>query len=81
MRIRDDTPGALDLYLREQHIGLGCALENLMLAAAANGYNATATLLPVKQGIVPHPLYHCPRLPLFIFFLIRLLAQQKIGSQ
>ena len=45
-------PGALDPYLREQHIGLGCALENLMLAAAANGYNAAATLLPGKlQGI------------------------------
>jgi hypothetical protein len=38
--------GALDPYLREQHIGLGCALENLMLAAGANGYSATATVLP-----------------------------------
>jgi len=46
-------PGALDPYLREQHIGLGCALENLMLAAAANGYNATATLLPGKLLPVP----------------------------
>jgi hypothetical protein len=46
-------PGALDPYLREQHIGLGCALENLMLAAAANGYNATATLLPGKLQPVP----------------------------
>ena len=27
--------GALDPYLREEHIGMGCALENLMLAAAA----------------------------------------------
>jgi nitroreductase len=49
-------PGALDPYLREQHIGLGCALENVMLAAAANGYNATATLLPGKlQGIPSNP--------------------------
>jgi hypothetical protein len=46
-------PGALDPYLREQHIGLGCALENLMLAAAANGYNATSTLLPGKLQPVP----------------------------
>jgi hypothetical protein len=36
--------GALDPYLREEHIGMGCALENLMLAAAANGYQATVTL-------------------------------------
>ncbi len=46
-------PGALDPYLREQHIGLGCALENLMLAAVANGYNATATLLPGKLQAIP----------------------------
>src|SRR5580692_5140510 len=46
-------PGALDPYLREQHIGLGCALENLMLAAAANGYDATATLLPGKLLPIP----------------------------
>jgi nitroreductase len=42
------SPGALDPYLREEHIGIGCALENMMLAAAANGYTATATLLPGK---------------------------------
>jgi nitroreductase len=40
--------GALDPFLREEHIGMGCALENLMLAAAAHGYQATATLLPGK---------------------------------
>jgi hypothetical protein len=40
--------GALDPYLREEHIGIGCALENLMLAAPANGYQATATLFPGK---------------------------------
>jgi hypothetical protein len=40
--------GALDPYLREEHIGIGCALENLMLAAPANGYAATATLEPGK---------------------------------
>jgi hypothetical protein len=38
--------GALDPYRREQHIALGCALENLMLGAGANGYSASATLLP-----------------------------------
>ena len=40
--------GALDPFLREQNIGLGCALENLMLAAGANGYQATPTLMPGK---------------------------------
>src|SRR5271165_2693446 len=38
--------GALDPYLREEHIGMGCALENLMLAAAANGHQGTLTLVP-----------------------------------
>src|ERR1700693_292004 len=42
--------GALDPYLREAHIGIGCALENLMLAAAAHGYAATLTLVPGKLG-------------------------------
>ncbi len=41
-------PGALDPYLREERIGMGCALENLILAAAANGYAASVTLLPGK---------------------------------
>jgi nitroreductase len=45
--------GALDPYLREEHIGMGCALENLMLAAAANGYAATATLSAGKLGPIP----------------------------
>ncbi len=38
--------GAIDPFLREMHIGLGCALENLLLAAAANGYTTQVTLLP-----------------------------------
>ena len=45
--------GALDPYLREEHIGIGCALENLMLAAPANGYAAMATVLPGKLGPIP----------------------------
>lgn len=45
--------GALDPYLREEHIGMGCALENLMLAAPAHGYAATVTLLPGKLGPIP----------------------------
>src|ERR1700761_4651323 len=42
--------GALDPFLREEHIGMGCALENLMLAAKANGYAATTTLMPGTLG-------------------------------
>ncbi len=45
--------GALDPFLREEHIGMGCALENLVLAAAANGYQATVTMLPAKLGPIP----------------------------
>jgi len=45
--------GALDPYLREEHIGMGCALENLMLAAAPNGYQASVTLVPGKLGLIP----------------------------
>jgi nitroreductase len=45
--------GALDPFLREEHIGMGCALENLMLAAAAHGYQSTVTLLPGKLGPIP----------------------------
>jgi nitroreductase len=45
---RQRNVGALDPYLREEHIGMGCALENLMLAAIANGYAATVTLAPGK---------------------------------
>lgn len=40
------TLGALDPWRREMHIGLGCALENLLLAARAAGYPAAAHLLP-----------------------------------
>ena len=44
--------GGLDPYLREGHIGMGCALENLMLAAAAEGHQATVTLFPGKLGSI-----------------------------
>jgi nitroreductase len=45
--------GMFDPYLREMHLSLGCALENLMLAAAANGYRASLALLPHK--LLPAP--------------------------
>src|SRR5436309_1059412 len=37
--------GTFDPYLREMHIGLGCAVENLVLAAAAHGHAAEVTLV------------------------------------
>jgi hypothetical protein len=45
--------GALDPYLREEHIGMGCALQNLLLAAAANGYQCKLTTVPGKLGPIP----------------------------
>ena len=38
--------GAIDPLFREMYISLGCALENLLLAAKANGYAYQLTLLP-----------------------------------
>jgi hypothetical protein len=32
--------GAMDAWLRELHLGLGCAIENMLTAAGANGYAA-----------------------------------------
>lgn len=37
---------AIDPFQRNVHIGLGCALENLLLAAQVNGYRCQVTLLP-----------------------------------
>jgi hypothetical protein len=39
--------GAVDPFNREMYVGLGCAIENMLLAAEANGYQATVRLLPV----------------------------------
>src|SRR5271156_3847680 len=36
--------GTVDPMLREMHIGIGCALENLALAAAAHGYACKLSL-------------------------------------
>jgi nitroreductase len=38
--------GAIDPFKREKYIGLGAALENLVVAAEATGYKAGVTLLP-----------------------------------
>ena len=39
--------GAMDVYLREMHIGLGCAIENMLLAASANGFKPHLNLIPL----------------------------------
>ncbi|MCI4658770.1 hypothetical protein [Cryobacterium zhongshanensis] len=38
--------GTMDPLLREMDVSLGCAIENIVLAAPANGKAATVTLLP-----------------------------------
>jgi hypothetical protein len=38
--------GAIDPYRRELHLSVGCALENLVLAAEPYGYAADVALLP-----------------------------------
>ncbi|MBX3505186.1 MAG: hypothetical protein KF895_06865 [Parvibaculum sp.] len=47
--------GTFDPYLREMHIGLGCAIENMVLAAPANGFSAAVdpaqgSLLGIERG-------------------------------
>jgi hypothetical protein len=42
--------GALDPAGREMRVGLGCAIENLVLAARARGLAPTVTLLPDGSG-------------------------------
>jgi hypothetical protein len=42
--------GTIDPYLREMYVGLGCALENLLLAADANGYSYHLSLLPEQSN-------------------------------
>jgi hypothetical protein len=42
--------GAIDPYLREMFEGLGCALENLVLAAEAKGYTYNLKLMPEPTG-------------------------------
>lgn len=38
--------GVIDPFLREMYTGVGCALENLLLAAQVEGYKAVITYMP-----------------------------------
>jgi hypothetical protein len=42
--------GTLDTFGREQHVGLGCAIENLVIAARARGLAPKLSLLPSGPG-------------------------------
>jgi nitroreductase len=42
----DKSLGAMDGLLREMHVGLGCAIENLVIAAAQHGRKPTVSLMP-----------------------------------
>jgi hypothetical protein len=48
--------GVIDPFLREMYIGLGCALENMVLAAQAEGFTAILELMPAlsDQAHVAH---------------------------
>lgn len=46
--------GSFDPYLREMHIGLGCAVENMMIAARPCGYTARLELFGGR--LAPPPL-------------------------
>jgi nitroreductase len=71
--------GALDPYLREEHIGIGCALENLMLAAPANGYVATATLQPGQ--LEPIPADRNPRINPLLLARVDLASGKRDESE
>ncbi len=43
--------GMFDPYLREMYVGLGCAVENMMLTAAAQGYKVELNL---TSGVLSH---------------------------
>ncbi len=45
--------GSFDPFLREMHIGLGCALENMILAATANGYIPQISYTGGMLGPIP----------------------------
>jgi nitroreductase len=47
---RSRSTGAVDPFGRELHVGLGAALENLVLAAEANGFAPSVSLLPEGRG-------------------------------
>lgn len=43
--------GAMDAFGREMHTGLGCAIENMVLAGSAEGYAIEPTILPGRTFV------------------------------
>jgi hypothetical protein len=58
---RTRSTGALDPFLRELHVGLGAALENVVLAAAAHGLAPTVLLMPA--GLASAHVAHVALVP------------------
>ena len=46
--------GAMDAYVREMHLGLGCAIENMLTAAGPNGYDARLKQLRARWRTSPY---------------------------
>lgn len=53
--------GTVDPMLREMHIGIGCALENLALAAPVHGYACKLSLRETDSAIAVADLASAPR--------------------
>jgi nitroreductase len=49
---RARNTGAVDPFHREMYVGLGAALENLVLAAHANGFEPTVELMPAERDMI-----------------------------
>lgn len=45
--------GTMDPFLREMHIGLGCAIENMMITAAVVGFDAELTFEEGQLSAIP----------------------------
>src|SRR5262249_9726470 len=52
--------GVIDPLRREMHIGLGCAVENMILATQAEGFDIEVGLLPDSKYLDPVPLWPWP---------------------
>jgi hypothetical protein len=60
--------GAIDPYLREMHVGLGCALENLLLSAPASGFGHELEAIPLTWQACSSHRRRCPCRPFTMQF-------------
>lgn len=65
--------GSFDPYLREMHVGLGCALENMLVAAGPNGL---AVRLETASGRLEEPGPQPGSVPVASLHLSRAAAKQ-----